>query len=431
MTEATYAHGGVFMNRLRDQMRDRHDTLERMPFFTALQAGTLPVESYVGLLRALGVIHAALERGLDESKSAVVQSVWHDGLKKFALLEKDLNFFVPRQIPDVVHAAQAALALAANIRLCASRHDAGLLGYLYVFEGSTRGSVTIRKWMEKAMRLRPKEGLAYFSNYGENVEENWAQFVVRMERALENSGEIDAVLEGASAAYTGMEPILSALYPLSPELLRFLSSTLNPEAGNHPIPNDPVERDAALRASIISMQLIPYCGMRYGERGKRFVDSDSAWLATLVDYPQETVNLQIQWLGRVLASRGMPRWTLEIHLTALAEALGNAKPQRMEDYEKLRTAALRLRLDRLAHINAELAAQIAEEFRASAPAEWVARLPETVDLIISAVADEKSGMDNAVGSLIDWLADASRFPEAWVDAVAVAVQGARTGGTGE
>ena len=36
---------------------------------------------------------------------------------------------------------------------------------------------------------------------------------------------------------------------------------------------------------------------RYGERGRQFTRSDSAWIATLAGHPFPVVERQIDWLG--------------------------------------------------------------------------------------------------------------------------------------
>ena len=414
-----------FMGRLRVQLRERHDRLERLPFSGALREKTLPIESYVGLLRALSVIHAALERGLDESVNGTTQAIWHADLRKFSLIQKDLAFFKPRRVPDVLSAAESALDIAGCIRLRSAGNPVSLLGYLYVFEGSTRGSVIIRQWLASAFSLKPEDGLSYFTNYGELTEERWRQFAARMEAAVRDSTEQQAIYEAACEAYDGMTSIFNTLYPLRLDFLHGTAATLNPEAGRHPIPSDPLELAAALRASDTSWRRLSYYEMRYGERGKNFSDSDSAWLATLVDYDREIVSQQVQWLGRVLSARGLPRWTLEVHLEVLAEELGRANPKRMHDYDKLRCAVAELREARLCHAGNELASQVLQEFLSKTPDEWNRQLPQTVDLILSAVADEKEGIPNAVESLTSWLTDESRFPNEWIAAVRGAVQRVR------
>ena len=48
------------VERLRASTRDWHDALEATPFASAMLAGTLPIERYVGQLAAYRVVLAAL-----------------------------------------------------------------------------------------------------------------------------------------------------------------------------------------------------------------------------------------------------------------------------------------------------------------------------------------------------------------------------------
>lgn len=200
---------------------------------------------------------------------------------------------------------------------------------------------------------------------------------------------------------------------------------LNDEAGRHPLPDDPRELEAALRAGERSWQRFPYYGLRYGERGRRFTRSDSGWLATLVSQDQPAVDREISWLGVVLASRGMPRWLLETHLDVLAEELARAAPEQATKYAPLRLAAAMLAGERRRHVTDELLGKLTAAFDERAGAEWTARLPESGGLIAAAIADERRGIERAVSSLVDWLGAEERFPRQWVEAVRWTVGEAR------
>ncbi|MFB1485706.1 MULTISPECIES: hypothetical protein [unclassified Thiocapsa] len=195
------------------------------------------------------------------------------------------------------------------------------------------------------------------------------------------------------------------------------ATRLNPEAGTHPIPEDPRELAAALLASARVLVRYPYLLMRFGERGKRFADSDSAWLATLVRHPQQRVNAQTAWLGEVLASRGMPRILLECHLEILAEELRHVDTIRAEDADKLAVAAETLAARRRAWIEDTRIATIARSFEQGLGDAWLKRLPNTAEIIASAIADEADGLTEAVSSTLGWLTDAERFPQTWIAAV--------------
>ena len=62
-------------------------------------------------------------------------------------------------------------------------------------------------------------------------------------------------------------------------------AAINFEAGDHAMPQNPLEIDLALRAAKVAWEKYPYLAHRYGERGRRFTDSDSCWLVTLTRAP--------------------------------------------------------------------------------------------------------------------------------------------------
>lgn len=197
------------------------------------------------------------------------------------------------------------------------------------------------------------------------------------------------------------------------------------EAGDHAICGDPREVQAALRAGERSWRRFPYYEQRYGARGQRFTRSDSAWLVSLAASGTAIVDQQVTWLGVVLASRGMPRWLLELHLEVLYAELIAAMPGRERTYATLLGAANLLREQRVAHIEEAMFAAQSAAFAQQVGDDWDARLPETGALLFAAVADEKVGIARAVPSLVSWMTDASLFPPRWIDAVRSTVDRAR------
>src|ERR1700755_2420664 len=91
----------------------------------------------------------------------------------------------------------------------------------------------------------------------------------------------------------------------------------NPEAGDHAVSTDPLEKAAAEAAVRASWREFPYYARRYGERGWRFSLSDTGWIETLCHLNISEARAQAAWLGRLLATRGMPTYMLERHLVLL------------------------------------------------------------------------------------------------------------------
>jgi hypothetical protein len=310
-----------------------------------------------------------------------------------------------------------AQLLAQAIRQHCHNDPIVLLGYLYVLEGSTLGGLVLRQQVAQKFSLSGSDGLTYLSSYGKATNAHWKVFTERLNNVAISEAEQDRVIVAALEAFKGVGHIVEALYPFEPEPPRDLVRELNPAAGSHAVTTDPRELQAALRAGERSWQKFPYYEWRYGERGAQFTRSDSAWLVTLAAHGQAVADQQIGWLGRVLAARGMPRWLLEQHLDVLYEELVTAIPEQQEVYLRLKQSAAVLHEQRCRYLNDQALAAFIAAFDNQVGDEWSARLPETGGLLAAAVADEQSGITQAVPSIEVWLTDASRFPDYWIAAV--------------
>lgn len=193
---------------------------------------------------------------------------------------------------------------------------------------------------------------------------------------------------------------------------------LNPDAGNHAVATAPEELAAAERAGERTWAQFPYYERRYGERGRRFCTSDTAWLLTLAHRDEKHAIEQVLWLGHVLASRGMPRYLLEQHLHNLVAELDGPSAA------SLRAAERRLRTLRRRVIGDAAFDRLAREFDAR-----VADQPEAFAamgaVLVSAVADEADGIERAVVTVEEWACDAAHFSERWIEAVQATIAAAR------
>ena len=195
----------------------------------------------------------------------------------------------------------------------------------------------------------------------------------------------------------------------------------NPEAGDHPLPQDAEEIAAVLQATSRCYEDYPYFFARYGTRGEAFARSDGGYLATLVVYPQSHVNEQVLWLATALASRGMPRILMEAHLDFLNEELVRRVAKHARPYEKLRFTAQLLRNERHRWIPQSEFNDLVEGFELnSGPG-----LRGCGRLVVAAVCDECCGLTESVSSLVMWLSDPKRFPSLWCESVSETLSLAR------
>jgi hypothetical protein len=202
-------------------------------------------------------------------------------------------------------------------------------------------------------------------------------------------------------------------------------AALNPEAGDHRVTTDQRELRAALVAGKQTWRRFGYYEQRYGERGRAFTRSDSAWIVTLAEQSRGVVEGQLRWLGALLAARGMPRWLLEVHLENLHAELVAAVPEKRTSYDTLLRMSMMFREERFSHLDETTSAELAETFDRHLGSTSNNDLPEAGALLVAAVADERSGVDRAVDSLMEWLADPVRFPDVWVTAANMTVAAAR------
>lgn len=198
---------------------------------------------------------------------------------------------------------------------------------------------------------------------------------------------------------------------------------LNPDAGTHEITADPEELAIATAAASETWDLFPYYEERYGERGRRFCVSDTAWLVVLPRYGRSAAVEHVHWLGQLLSARGMPQLLLETHLGNLHEALLEVRDGAAR-YGVLRACGESLRRQRERQLPAATFRELAEEFD-SLTAGVERRLPRVGELLVSAAADEGNGISSAVSAISGWCSDPARFPTDWIEAVDLTITRAR------
>jgi len=407
----------TLMEELKARTYRAHVQLQSAPLFQALVSCQLPLESYVGQLRALSVIHGVLEQALESCAEERVASVWHRKMCRLSRLQQDLRYFEPRAVADLKEATEAALKTAEHIRLNSLVQPLSLLACLYVLEGSMLGAIVLRPLYAKAFLLKGEEGMSYMHSDGLPANVRWEQFHGRMNALRLSEEEREEMIKAINDFFARVEEIYLALYPFRLESKTYLVTSINPEAGRHPIPSDAREVQASIKAADICWQRFPYFEHRYGERGKNFARSDAAWLATLCQCDQLQIIQQVRWLGHVLASRGMPTLLLQVQLEILAEELAAVDPEKKSEYIKLSESASELSNTRRRHLTDAQIQAIAADFDHAVGIEWSTRFPHTGELLASAVTDESEGNEGAVESLRSWMIDARRFPAEWIAAV--------------
>ncbi len=189
---------------------------------------------------------------------------------------------------------------------------------------------------------------------------------------------------------------------------------INFEAGDHAMPQDPREIELALSAARTAWDKYPYLKLRYGERGRRFTDSDSCWLVTLARAPNEAAaSKALAWLRTVLASRGLPTVILEVHLQAIAVRF----TEQFGEQAKFEQFLLDLEAERRALFGAAGRSHLIDAFDQCLRSCSGLVVASAAELITSAWVDERASIPGAVAALCNWLTDAERFSPDWITGV--------------
>lgn len=373
-------------DRLGDETRGHLARLEALPCFQALSAGTLPPESHRVLHQALALVYQALAEALATSSHPALVAARAEAPQLPSFLEPGLVHEAPQGVLRS-HVLVGALAQGERMRSAARREPLSLLGHHYALRLALFPLPDASPWVALSRQL---EGMR-----------------------LEDS-QAEALVRAARESFSGARALLDALHPP-----RALAPThwLNRDAGGHPITLDVDELRAALRAAEATWEEFPYYAGRFGERGRQFCWSDSAWLVTMGGQAEEQVWKHVSWQGRLLAPRGMPRLLLERHLVGLYRELVRAKPSLEESHSVLPRVAERLAWERRRFIDDPVLRMLGADFEARVGPDWSRRMRGSGELLAAAVADECGGIPEAVDSMALWLCDSSRFPSVWCLAV--------------
>lgn len=398
-------------DRLRNATGEAHDAIEALPFQEAVRSHGLPPEGYREYLGALLPLRRALEGELRAARDPRIAGLWSDEMARAPMLAADLGG--GGGASGVTSIARVRALLAAHRVRVEGEHDpVTLVGVAYVLEGATQGGIALAKDLHRTAAAGGF-GTSFLGGTDPRaLRDQWLAFAARLDTLGLTSDEEARACEAAVRLFRHVHGIVSVLHPIrwaeDAELLR----ELNPEAGLHPVVAGERALEAALVAGERSWAAFPYYEARYGERGRGFTRSDSAWLASLASLPPERATEQVVWLSRLLAARGMPQWLMESHLRFLHQELTRAEPDGA--WDRLLQAA-----EALAALRREvLADRVIEEakgtFQKRLGGDPQAGPPESGALLAAAVADEALGIERAVPSLTQWLLDPERFPETWV-----------------
>lgn len=298
--------------------------------------------------------------------------------------------------PEVI---SLSLDIVSDMLIQIADHPCSIIGFLYVMEGSLNGSEQIKNQIE--IRLLRNDVTHYLKAYGSDAKNKWKEFGSIIDSEKFDDEEKSVIIRSSLQLFRGLNSLFQSISGIKDPDAQYHITSVNPEAGNHPMPSNPLEISAALRAGVKAWAEFPYLKLRFGERGLRFAKSDSCWLATLPQLFQTEIDNQIVWLARLLTNRGIPSAILRFHLVVLVKELSESNPEGKTTYQKLNAAANSLHEAQRKILPDEKFAGIAEEMHL--------KLAELIDLpansgiaLLSAFLDEQNGLGNANNVIVSW-----------------------------
>lgn len=416
-------HQDSLHQRLKSQTNELHNQAHKIPYIEQVLKSQVPLVSYTGHLRALAIIQGTLEHQLSTLGHPEIKEILKHLSPRLPLILSDLEHLNAGEEKDIIPAIGEALAVADKILLNSQTSPYMLLGYVYTLEGSLHGGRILQKHITEAFGFQSGDGTSYLSSFGEDFIRFWKGYVSDLDTRITQSAQKDAIAFAARDIFLHLMKIYESLYPIDEKNLGHHITRFNPEAGNYPITTNPLEIEAAIRAGISCWDEFPYYEKRYGNRGRRFTVSDSVWLVTLADFPEEVALRQVRWLTNFLSVRGMPSYTMEFQMRSLHRELSKLSPAGDHRYQKLLSAAEAIKAERLVHFDDRrfAACNLMFENRVH---QYHVKDPNCLELtrnngclMASAIADERNGIPGAAASLKDWLTSTEIFPDNWIEAV--------------
>ncbi len=407
--------------KLKIQTENLHSLAYKVPYINSLLKNELDLICYTEHIRCFAIIHGALEHQLQNIANPFVSSIIEGYLPKFPLLMEDLQSLNADEQRNIIPAIGGALKIADNILLYSIENPYKLLGYLYVLEGSINGSSILKKHVQKSLNFQDDNCTKYFSAKDENYSVFWNLFIERINKIEDESIQED-IINAAYEIFWEILKIYESLFPYDESKLGNHITKYNPEAGNYPIPTEPKEISAALKAGIVCWDEFPYYEFRYEERGRRFAVSDAVWLVTLCDLTINNAIAQVNWLANFLAIRGMPVYTMEFQLLALYQQLSQTLPENEKKYRTFLKISEFMKENRCKLIKEEEfenSNKIFEDYLNSpTPELQFSKLSRNMGkLILGSILDDMNGIDESKNNLKKWLTDPLRFSVNWISAV--------------
>lgn len=189
------------MLELKESTKPMHDSAEQHEFQRLLARGELNHTQYKLYLQQLYLMHKKVAEGLSShrSKSKIIDSVLKDRHTSLSALTEDLaNLEIE---PSSVNPLKSTTELINKMNDTEEHTPEGLLGVLYVLEGSTHGAKYMVPTLRKGMNLEDRKGSSYFDRYQDKQMTYWLEFKKDMNEQPLEPKERELILDFAKATF--------------------------------------------------------------------------------------------------------------------------------------------------------------------------------------------------------------------------------------
>lgn len=186
------------LEKLKQTTRPMHDATEAVAFSKEMKEGTLSLANYQQLLTSNLYIHQSLETAFAKGLAEMTAHPLADFVdNKSNWLEKDM---LSAAIPFKKSKFTAVIPPTYT-------NVAGLVGGLYVVEGSMLGGRFIVKLLQKSPALSSLSSFHFYSGYGQLTGQRWKAFQDLATTALSTQQEFETAIEKAKVTFAFFQEV--------------------------------------------------------------------------------------------------------------------------------------------------------------------------------------------------------------------------------
>lgn len=182
---------------LQDATAPVHQRLHHHPGLAAVASGTISRDDYICLLMRLYGFHRPFDDRVCDAGSVFETGLDLGMRKRAAHIAQDLATL------GIDETELADLPLCDDIVRPTS--SGGLLGALYVVEGSTLGGLMLARALSSLFGPETMDGRRFFCGYGERHGAMWRDFVIRLEASAETPDQRTEIVNSATKTFHSFE----------------------------------------------------------------------------------------------------------------------------------------------------------------------------------------------------------------------------------